>query len=94
MQMRDMNNPLPATKGTHISLLAGPHSQGGSVYNLVSETHFFVTFPIAFRDAYYTCFGTPSGKTTISINRISASQMRVDKEANTSVAVTWIAAGS
>ena len=28
--MQDMNNPLPATKDTHISLLAGPHSQGGS----------------------------------------------------------------
>ena len=89
-----MSNPLTAIKRIPTSLLAGPHSQGGSVYNLVSETQFFVTFPIAFSDADYTCFGTPSGKTTISINRISASQMRVDKEANTSVAVTWIAAGS
>lgn len=29
--MHDTSSPLTATKGTHISLLAGPHSQGGSV---------------------------------------------------------------
>ena len=63
------------------------------MYNASSKTQVLIDFPITFRDAYYACFGTVSGKTSIAINRITSSQMRIDKDANVGSAVTWLAAG-
>ena len=48
MQMQDMSNPLTATKGTPISLLAGTHSQGGTASNVRANEWEEFQLPISF----------------------------------------------
>ena len=90
--MQDMSSPLPATRGTHISLLAGPHSQGGTKSNVYAQTEVEVTFPVSFITAY-TALGIASSSTPVWTSYDLNSKLRFFKNANTGSWLYWLAIG-
>ena len=91
--MQDMSNPLTATKGTPISLLAGPHSQGGTKSNVTANTEVQITLPITFSDYGYTALAIPSGSTPVYLSKDAFSHFRILKTANVGSFVYWLALG-
>ena len=72
--MHDTSSPLTATKGTHISLLAGPHSQGGNTGAVTINENHTITYPLAFQTVGIPVATAMSGTTDTSV-RIQANDL-------------------
>lgn len=91
--MQDMSKPLTATKGTLISLLAGPHSQGGSFKPQVSDSWESISLPISFTSVALSGVNSPNARNLscgIALNNTTQVTMYVTR--NTEKCY-WLVAG-
>ena len=66
-------------------------NQGGTISDVGSIIQVSVTFPITFKDTSYIPLCVSSGTIALSVNKLSASQMRIDKASAGGYFLHWLA---
>ena len=92
--MQDMNNPLPATKDTHISLLAGPHSQGG--YIRVDSSYSspkIVNYQISYTSFSHTAGCSSDVRNWMMYNQSKTGFTVLVSDATSGIGLNWLSAG-